>query len=197
MENFEDIQALWGKQNSPNQSVVSPDEIVKNAEKNKKQMRLNHLSTMAILSATAGLVVWFASVYGNIAYTNVTIGLALMIGSMLFRVGAEYFSFLKFQQISLKVTTKECLEATIKFHQLRQKIQYIFTPLSLMCYVVGFILLLPYVKTYVSQGFYTYILCSGVAFLIFISVIIYRQIKRENQLMGNLKTSYEKLVFGE
>jgi uncharacterized membrane protein (DUF485 family) len=194
MDTFDDIQALWGKQNEPQQSADSPAKIMAKADKNKKELRRNHLSTMAILTATAGAVIWYASVFGNTAYTDVTIGLFLMIASMILRVGLEYFSFLKFSQISLQNTTKACLETTISFQKLRRRIQFFITPLSLASYVLGFILLLPYIKAGVSEGFYWYILGSGVVFLVFLSVIIYRQIRREIQLMNHLEESYTKLM---
>jgi hypothetical protein len=194
MNTFDDIQELWGKQNGPEQSAQSPNDIIAKAEKSSKELRLHHFSTMGILSLTGLCVAWYAWAYGNTEVSDATLGLLLMIGSMLIRVGAEYFSFLKFKKISLQNTTKACLEATISFQTLRQRIQYILTPLALASYVLGFILLLPYVKASVSIGFYWYILISGVVFLIFISVIIYRQIKRENQLMTHLGERYASLI---
>jgi uncharacterized membrane protein (DUF485 family) len=194
MDTFDDIQALWGKQNEPHPSADSPEKIMAKADKNKKELRFNHLSTMAILTVTVGVVIWYASVFGNTTYTDVTIGLFLMIASMILRIGFEYFSFRKFNQISPKNTTKACLEATISFQKLRRRIQFFVTPLSLLSYVLGFIMLLPYIKAGVSEGFYWYILGSGVVLLIFFSVIIYRQIKREIHLMNHLEESYTKLM---
>jgi hypothetical protein len=64
----------------------------------------------------------------------------------------------------------------------------------LASYVLGFLLLLPHIKAGVSEGFYWYILGSGLVFLVFFSVIIYRQIRREIQLMNHLEESYMRLM---
>ncbi|MCU0467352.1 MAG: hypothetical protein MUF58_02025 [Arcicella sp.] len=194
MNNFDDIQSLWDNQNPNVNSALSPAEIIAKSEKNKNELRRNHLATITVLTITVIGVIWYASVYGNRAYPDVTFALSLMIGSMFLRIGMEYISYLKFQKINLQNTTKECFEATTRFQQLRLRIQLVVTPLSLMGYVVGFCLLLPYIKPAVSRGFYLYILGSGIFFLIFISIIIYRQIKRERELMTYLKENYAKLM---
>jgi hypothetical protein len=194
MNNFDDIQALWGKQNSPSQLASSPADIIAKAEKSTQELRFTHLTTMGILSLTGLCVVWYAWAYGNTAVSDATLGLLLMIGSMVLRVGAELYSLLQFGKISLQNTTKACLEATINFQKFRKQIQYILTPVALLSYVIGFVLLLPYIKASVSEGFYWYILISGLVFLVFISVIIYRQTKRENQLMTHINERYANLV---
>jgi hypothetical protein len=117
-----------------------------------------------------------------------------MVVSLLLRIGVEYVSYRRFARIKLNTDLRTCLEQISAFHRVRQQIQFVVTPLSFGSYVWGFILLLPYIKAGVSEGFYLYIIFSGTLFLLLIGVVIYRQIRGEMRLLAQLKASYATLL---
>lgn len=193
MTNFDHLQALWQQQSSPDPPPAA-DVVRAKADQSHRQMMATHRSTMTTLSATVLLVSVYFWVYGSTANQQVLAGSSLMISSLLLRIGIEYVSYRLFGRIKLTTDLRTCLVRTRSFHRIRQGIQWGVTPISLGCYVWGFILLLPYIRAGVSEGFYWYILFSGSAFLLVLIVLIYRQVRNEMRLLTHLKASYATLL---
>jgi len=193
MTDFKDIQALWNQQPNADQPQAA-GAIIARAETSNKRLLATHRGTIGTLSATVLLLAVYFWVYGTTTNPTVLAGGLLMVVSLLVRIGVEYISYRRFARIKLNTDLRTCLEQTKAFHRVRQQIQFIATPLSLGSYVWGFILLLPYIKAGVSEGFYWYILFSGAFFLLILCVIIYRQIRSEMRLLAQLKESYATLL---
>ncbi|ADB38109.1 hypothetical protein [Spirosoma linguale] len=193
MTNFEYIQALWNQQPDPNQSQVART-IIARAETNNKKLLAFHYGTMTTLSATVLLLTGYFWVYGTTTNRTVLVGSLMMIVALLLRIVVEYYSYRRFAAINPSSDLRACLDQIRSFHQLRQQIQFVATPLSLGSYVWGFSILLPYFKVGVSEGFYRYIIVSGALFLVVLCVIIYRQIRNEMRLLAQLKESYTALM---
>lgn len=164
------------------------------ADTSSKQLRATHRWTMLTLSATVLLVGGYCWVYGTTTNQSVFVGSLLMIGSLLLRIGIEYSSYRQLIGLTLNTDLRTCLEQTRSFHRVRQRIQWVVTPLSLGSYVWGFTMLLPYIKAGVSPGFYTYIILSGGLSLLVLGFIIYQQIRREMRLLAQLEESYATLL---
>jgi uncharacterized membrane protein (DUF485 family) len=192
MSTFEDLQSFWANQPAaqPNQTAA---EIMDRAEKNRQKMIDIHRGTVWILSLTVLILAGFFYQYVGLRQPTATAGMSLMIAPLLIRIGFEVFSYRRFVSIDPITNLRTCLQQTTDFHRLRQRIQWLATPLSMGCYVVGFLLLLPYFKAGLSTYFYWYIIGSGLLFLVIISAIIVRQINEEARLLRHLKQSYEAL----
>jgi hypothetical protein len=193
MTNFDNIQALWNQQPNPNRPQAARA-IITRAEASNNWLLAAHRGTLFTLSITVLVVMGYVWGYGTTTERPVVVGSVLMIGSLLLRIGVEYVSYRQFAGIKAHTDLRTCLEQIKSFQRARQRIQLVMTPLSLGSYVWGFTLLLPYVKAGVSEGFYWYILVSGVLFLLFLCVIIYRQIRNELRLLAQLEDSYASLL---
>lgn len=193
MKNFDQIQALWHQQSNPD-SPPPAELIMAKAEQSHRRMIAIHRGTMLTLSVTVLVLAAYFWKYGSATNSTVLVSSLLMITPLLFRIGVEYGSYRLFKSTNVTTDLLTCLTRTTYFHRIRRGIQWIVTPLSLGCYVWGFILLLPYVKAGVSIGFYWYIIISGVLFLCILSIIIYRQIRGEMHLLKELKVNYISLL---
>ncbi len=193
MTDFERIQSLWNQQPDASQSETAMA-IMTRAETDSKRLLATHRGTMVTLSATVLVLAGYFWTYGTTSNRTVLVGSLLMVVSLLLRIGVEYVSYRRFARIKLNTDLRTCLEQISAFHRIRQQIQFVVTPLSFGSYVWGFILLLPYIKAGVSEGFYLYIIFSGTLFLLLIGVVIYRQIRGEMRLLAQLKASYATLL---
>ncbi len=193
MTNFDQLQALWNQQPGPGEPPAA-EIILAKAQQSHRQMRATHRGTLLILTLTVLLLTVYFWFYGTLTTPPGWRGSGLMLVSLLLRIGVEYGSYRLFGRINPTTNVRTCLARTRSFHRIRKGIQWVVTPLSLGSYVGGFVLLLPYVRAGVSEGFYAYILASGVVCLIVISVIIYRQIRQEMRLSEHLTESYARLL---
>jgi hypothetical protein len=73
-----------------------------------------------------------------------------------------------------------------KYYRIRQIINYSITPLCIALYSIGFYFLLPYFKEIFSEGFYIYIIISGVISIIVVRTIIIYSIKKEQRFLEYL-----------
>lgn len=187
------MQTLWQQQASPG-AAPTADALLAKANQSHRTMRAEHVGTLLILSATVLVLVGYCWLYNTTATRPASLGSGLMVLSLLLRIGVEYGSYRLFARINPSTDLRTCLGRTKRFGQLRRGIQWVITPLSLGSYVGGFILLLPYVRAGVSEAFYWYILGSGLVFVLVISMVIYRQVRRELRLLAQLESSYAALL---
>ena len=73
-----------------------------------------------------------------------------------------------------------------RFYSLRKVVNYVITPICFGIYVYGLSLLFPYFKREFSEGFYIYLVVSGIVSLLVIAFIIIRGIVKENQFYNEL-----------
>lgn len=193
MKDFVQIQALWQQQANPGVAPTA-NALLAKANQSHRTMRAEHMGTLLILSATLLALVGYFWLYNTTASPPALQGSGLMVLSLLLRIGVEYGSYRLFTRINPSTDLRTCLARTRRFCQLRRGIQWVITPLSLGSYVGGFILLLPYIRAGVSEAFYWYILVSGLVFVFVISMVIYRQVRREQHLLAQLEFSYAALL---
>jgi hypothetical protein len=181
MTSFEQLQDLWHHQTG--QNTVAPDEIIRRAELGTKAIKRKHKGTILILSATVLLLLVYFLAYRNGVINQALGGLLLMVLSLLVRIAAEMLSYRRFNAINSNSSLQDYTAHTVLFYQFRKKILLLLTPLILIVYAMGFMLLLPAAKQHVSHGFYIYIICSGLFFAIFITVLIINQTRKELKLL--------------
>jgi len=103
-----------------------------------------------------------------------------MIIPLVFRIGLEGISIFKKQSKLVEMDSKAYHSYLKQYYKYRKVINYIITPICFAIYVYGLSLLFPFFKKEFSQGFYTYLLFSGVISLLIIAAIIIRGILKEN-----------------
>ncbi|MEP2239616.1 MAG: hypothetical protein ABJI22_14710, partial [Maribacter sp.] len=107
------------------------------------------------------------------------LGIGLMIGSLVIRIAIELFSLKKLRKVNFSEDASTFKEDLTTYYTFRKYTHYLVTPVAVIVYTVGFIILLPLFKATLSNGFYIYILCSSVVFLVVFSVFLYKQVKNE------------------
>ncbi|NER14949.1 hypothetical protein GWK08_15945 [Leptobacterium flavescens] len=187
MKTFEEIESLWNQQGGG--KAQAPEEFIEKARKVKKKVIREHLWTQAILAVTVlVLVVFFVSV--SVANFNQSLlGASLMAGTLVIRILMEAVSKARFAKLDETENFRSYTSKAVTFYNWRKKVHFVATPVLIGLYATGFILLLPYFKKGVSTGFYNYIIFSGIAFLVFFCILIYRQIRKELEMLKYLKGS--------
>ncbi len=185
MTEFNEIQDLWNLQN---QSKLNLDaaELIAKSEKNSKILRRNHYGTLAIISVTTLILVYYFF-WVNAHHLNaMTLGLSIMIVMLLSRIVLELHSVQKLKAIHPDLTVLEYAKKVKTFYQWRRKIHYVFTPLIYITYFIGFTLLLPTFKAHFSFGFYLYCIVSGYGFFLLFGYFLMKHIQKELQILEKL-----------
>jgi hypothetical protein len=117
------------------------------------------------------------------AYKNWTesIGLSFMIVFLLLRVIIEIISKQQLQSIDQTNDFQTYVEKHQRYFKNRQWIHFVLTPIVYLAYFGGFASLLPVFKAQLSEGFYLYIIMSGVVIFIGLGLFIGYHIRKELQ----------------
>ena len=173
------LSQIWNSQKN-DLILDNPEDIIKKAQK----QRNGQFITIAVLSITAIILIAYAITYvGSSNWNNFTLGLMLMISSLTFRLILEYITIYR-KKSQLILLDNQLFEKYLKkYYRMRLKINYMITPISFLIYVFGFTKLLPYFKNAFSEGFYTYIVISGIASLfVLLAIIVNSTLKEQNFL---------------
>lgn len=184
MTTFENIKSSWTNQND---SKTPTDGAIKVKTK-VKNLKLNQLYTTVILSITVVVLVAFFFYISAYKVSVVMLGLFLMIASLTVRVVLELYSSKSLKSLNVTLSTLAFKQKLTKHYKNRIRIHYVATPIILALYIVGFVILLPSFKENLSEGFYTYIIISGIVFFMVIVFLIIKTIKKEIQDLKNLIT---------
>lgn len=185
MTDFNTLQDIW-QQQSPVQKQ-EPGSIIEKAIREQLQLKLRQRSTMLILLATTAVLIGYFVFYLRLCSTAIKVSAALMIGSMLFRVWLEMISHWQLDQIDFKQSLKAYAHQFTRFYVFRNRINFFFTPLTMLLYSLGFTYLLPSLKANTSNGWYIYIIISGILFLVGFSVFLFWNIRREMKMLKQMK----------
>ena len=176
------LSEIWESQNT-DLPLLSSKDIIKKA----KKQRNGQFITMVVLSVTLVLLVFYAGKYAFGHWNNFALGLTLMISSLSFRLILEFVTIYRKENQLISLDNASFLRYMQKYYRSRLKINYIITPLCFAIYIIGFIKILPYLKREFSEGFYTYIVISGIISLVVLAIIIINGVIKELQLLGQLK----------
>lgn len=186
METFEDLKDIWNRQPDP-RAGLDTAELISKAEQYTRTIKVKHWWTIGILVITVLVLVgWFSSV-ASFKISQAFAGFSFMVFSLTFRVLMEYVSFRKFERNRMDDARNEYALKMIGFYKWRMNVHRVCTPVCLMAYAGGFLLLLPDFKKAFSYGFYVYILISGSVFLAVLSWLIYKEIRKEIRQLEFLK----------
>lgn len=191
MTDFQTIQELWHQQRPVQQQ--EPRVIIQKAMAEQQKFKFRQKSMMVILLVTVGVLGWYFMFYLGLSNTTVQLSAALMIGSMLCRVGVEMISHWQLYQIDFTQSLKDCTQQFMRFYIFRIRVNFFFTPLAMLLYSYGFIHLLPSLKAHVTEGWYWYILITGVGFLFGFSVFLFWHVKSEIRILQKMKALEESM----
>ena len=180
MEN-DNLNKLWEMQanDSPN---FNPKEIITKA----KKQRNRQYTSITVMSLTVILLIIYAFYYAFNQMNTFNLGLILMVTSLTLRIILEFYSLYRKENQLISMTQKSYHAYLKKYYKARQMVNYVITPICIAVYIFGFYLLLPYFKKYFSNGFYTYIIVSGVISLVFVIVIIVKSTIKEQRYLKQL-----------
>lgn len=180
MEN-DKLTQLWN-QNKDNSAITAPEIIIKKA----KKQRYGQFIAIAVMSLTVLILLTYSIFTINNQWNNFALGLVLMISSLTFRIILEFVSLYQKENQLISLDSISFKKYLKKHYKLRLKVNYIITPICFAIYVFGFTKLLPYFKQAFSEGFYTYILISGIVSLFVLAVIIVKNILNENDFLKKI-----------
>ena len=182
MKNFEDIKSQWENQPEINIPYNGPKLIIEKMTFIKRKQRITNMVLGVTVTVLVGFFLYIA------AYSNLIAALALllMIGSLLSRILIEFFSIKKLKRINMSADAKVFKQKIIDYYKNRIKTHYIITPIIIVLYAIGFIILLPFLKGALSSGFYTYIKVSAVVILVVLGIFIRKQILKELVVLKEL-----------
>jgi len=175
MTAFEDLKSQWQEQTKPETPNNGAKIILKKINFIQKKQRI----TNVVLSVTILILIAFFFYINAHSTTLVAFALFLMIGALLIRVLIEIFSINKLKQMDVTKDATAFKMEMIAYYKNRIRTHYIATPILVLLYAIGFIILLPFFKESLSYGFYTYIWVSSIFILFILALFIGKQIKKE------------------
>lgn len=183
MDSFKKIQSKWEKQ----AEITIPEngfEVMLNkikAIKNKQKI------TNIVLGITALVLIGFFFYISGYNNNQVVLGLSLMIGGLITRIVIELLSIKRLKKLNTSANNAVFRQGLIKYYSQRRIVHLVLTPIIIVLYIIGFIILLPLFKANLSTGFYTYIVVSSIVVLLVLGLFIGRQIKKELMELRVLK----------
>lgn len=175
MNNFEKLQSNWNNQPEIQATEQKFKSLLNGIRKIKNKQRITYLVLGSTIIILIGFFVYIAG-YNN---QQVVLGISLMIGSLLVRIVLEVLSIRNLNKMNILSHQTDFKKDLVAYYRRRKLVHFLWTPIMIACYVIGFIILLPLFKANLSAGFYTYIVISSIVLLIFFSVFIAKQIGNE------------------
>lgn len=183
MEPFEDLKSQWEGQPP---SIIPEDGVQKIMEK-MKSIKGDQRGTNIILALTGIILAGFFFYISAYRFQTVMYGLLLMIGALVVRMVIELFSINTINKLDASENASNFKARLVRYYNNRVKVHYVFTPLIILLYCIGFVMLLPSFKESLSEGFYTYIWISSIVLLIVFGLLIGKQVKKELDTLKELK----------
>ena len=183
MDNFENIRSQWENRDLPPFPPSGPKMAISKANHLKREQVISQL----ILSLTVLILTGFFFYVSAYSSGIVSLGLGMMIGSLLVRIAVEFISQVKLKKLSVMLEVTKYKNALVSYYNSRKWIHFFLTPLLFILYFIGFALLLPTFEQNLSPGFYNYVLYSAIFIFLFFAIFIGIQIKREMVMLKELK----------
>ena len=175
MKNFEEIKAQWENQGDVKPPIDGLQTIINKTNALKKGQRI----TNSVLGVTAGLLIIFFFYVKAYLEVKAIMALSLMILVIFIRIALEMISLNTLKHINFAQDSQRFKNRLLKYYKRRLRTHYIFTPIILLFYIVGFVMLMPYFKMSLSKGFYTYIQISGCVVISVGLFLLFKEIKKE------------------
>jgi len=186
MKTFENLQDIWNAQSISNNKKTT-GELITIAEKHAKKIKSNHMGTLLIIGFTTLILIAYFLWIGSHSFSLFTLGLGLMIASMLIRIMIEGISIRKFNLIKTELPLLEYSKKATHFYDWRKKIHFVVTPIIYLVYTLGFSMMIPTLREEFSTPFFIYLLVSGYGFLFGFAFFLRKKLKNEMEILEFLK----------
>lgn len=177
MEN-DNLNKLWDAQKEYSLDL-NPKAIISKA----KKQRTGQFISISVMSFTVVLLTVYTFYHAFYQWNSFNLGLVLMISSLSFRIILEMVSLYRKEKQLISMAQNYYHNYLKRYYKIRLIINYAITPVCIVIYILGFFLLLPYFKIYFSEGFYTYILISGMLSITVVIAIIVVSIRKEQRFL--------------
>lgn len=146
---IESLKPLWneGKQRAM-PSAMQTELIIESANERRKSSLYTQWGNTAILAAVlAVLVVFF---YGLFPFgeTLSQVGVHIMAGGLVVRIGTEILSIIRFMQIDVADHTVKATQDSLRFYTFRKQVHGPVTITIVALYIAGFFMLSPEISRY-------------------------------------------------
>jgi hypothetical protein len=182
MDEFEKLQHAWESQSIEKTDEISAQSLIKKISDIQKGYRITYL----ILIITVLVVILFYFYISGYQNTTVTTAFSMMVAALFMRIGAEFWCKQKLNKINPGQNVDQYKNEVIVYYKRRNYVHYLVTPATLAFYIVGFAMLLPFFKEYLSYGFYMYIVLSFIVLCIVGIVFFIIQIRKEQKILKEL-----------
>lgn len=183
MNNFEEIESNWKNQPEIKATEKGFKALLNRIRTIKNKQRITNI----VLGSTVIILIGFFFYIAGFNDQQVVLGISLMIGSLLVRMLLEILSMRKLGKMNTLSRQTDFRNDLMVYYRRRKSVHFLWTPIIIGCYVVGFLILLPLFKANLSAGFYTYIVVSSIVLLVFFSVFIAKQIRNEIKELKRLQ----------
>ena len=183
MNNFEELQSNWKNQPEIQATEAGFQSLLDSLRIMKNKQRITYL----VLGSTIIILIGFFFYIAGYSNQQVVLGITFMIGSLLIRILLEVLSIRNLNKMNMVSQQTDFRNDLLAYYKNRKLVHFLWTPIIIACYVIGFIILLPLFKATLSAGFYTYIIISSIVLLIFFSVFIAKQIRNEIRELKRLQ----------
>lgn len=183
MNNFEEIESNWKNQPEIEATEKGFQTLLKSLRTIKNKQRI----TNAVLGSSIIILIGFFFSIAGYNNQQVVLGISFMIGGLLIRILLEVLSIRALGKMNTLSRQTDFRNDLIAYYTNRKLVHFLWTPIIIICYVVGFLILLPLFKANLSAGFYTYIVVSSIVLLIFFSIFIAKQIRKEMKELKRLQ----------
>ena len=175
MNDFGKIKETWVNQ----EEDLSMDNAFYAVKKRiKKVGNQQKIGNIVLVTTIAVLVFYFFAVSG-FKNSQMILGMSMMICSLIIRVGIEILSIRKLRKLNALLSTSQFRALLIKYYKGRKTVHLVATPLLFVIYILGFVILLPVFKRYLSTGMFWYVVVSSIIIFPVLIVFIAKQIRKE------------------
>jgi hypothetical protein len=151
-EDTDELSALWRKGKSdPGIPSLLPGEIISQAQANKKKSMEAHYWNMGILAAVAVMIAFSIVKFFPFATTLSHVGVAMMIGVLVVRIGIEAASLARAGRVRFSDPSVRVAEESLAFYRLRKKLHGPVTISLVGLYLLGWFLLTPEWSLYIPM----------------------------------------------
>lgn len=177
----DDIAALWQQAKGKNQAAAVADltEIKNQAAAKKKSALVAHYGNASVLTVTVVVLVFYFYYLYNFQDVLSNIGINLMIGGLLVRIGIEIYSALRSRSVNVADTASQSLQNSVAFHEFRKRIHGPVTITIFALYFIGFYMLTPEFSRYISFGWMVVMDGGALVVAAFLILVIRKGIKQE------------------
>lgn len=182
MDEFKKLQHIWSSQPDAKTAEISAESAIRKINTIQRGYKITRL----VLTVTAIVLILFYFYINGYYNITVSIAFAMMGTALLTRIGLEFLCHQKLNKINPGQNVNQYKNEVIVYYKKRNYVHYLVTPATLTLYIIGFTMLLPFFKKYLSYGFYMYIVISFIVLCIVGVVFFMIQIRKEQKILKEL-----------